>query len=347
MSDNYLLDLSLVRESNEYWFEDIDTSCPYCSGECPGCDGTGSINCGLCGGDGCEECNDQGTEDCPDCEGRGERESDDCEECDSNGNFEILWDTAFMVPYLKSGIDFSEARKIAWDMGWLLFEYDNEKWIAAGSCGYDFTWVRANCILEICGDLPSWYAEELRSGGQVFVSPEQRTAIATAAAAALEYAVKRAQSSRDDMLKIASYGPAVQNIHQHEREIQRASDLVKAQAEQIASGEPVTVKIVYRSEAYREALKGTAMWKLLPYFLRIPSVMSLALPESGRVLSNVAEFDTFWEAFNKAAESAHLAGIKDLVITFEKVMTDSEQTDAQIDQTIRKQALRSTKINPS
>ena len=38
------------------------------------------------------------------------------------------------------GLDFERAKRTAWREGWLLLEDQNgDMWLAAGSCGYDFT----------------------------------------------------------------------------------------------------------------------------------------------------------------------------------------------------------------
>lgn len=156
MSDNNHLDLSAVRESNEYWFEEIDTSNPFDPDpDCDLCSGDGEQDCESCFGIG--EVRPDLTEGdfivCPDCDGTGRIP---CTECDlgdpddiQERDFEILWDTAFAIPYLKSGMEFIEAKRLAWAMGWLLFSYDNEYWIAAGSCGYDFTWNKARVALAL------------------------------------------------------------------------------------------------------------------------------------------------------------------------------------------------------
>lgn len=150
------IDLSIIREQNEYWFEEIDTTCPFC-------DGTGE-----------------------------DKKGDSCEHCDS-GNFEIYWDICFEVPYLKDKLDFDKARKIAFKQGWLLFMYNNDMYIAAGSCGYDFTWVRAKMILDLCGTMPIDYAHDLSNGGDVFVSDKNRKRIIRAQLKVLRAVIRNAR----------------------------------------------------------------------------------------------------------------------------------------------------------
>lgn len=212
MSEDNHLDLDLIKETDEYWYEDIDTTCPHCI------DGKAKQECEKCLGEGDYECPDHkddgvtcidplcedGRVGCEECDGLGEVESDECcESCDGNGNFEILWNTAFLIPYLKSELEFEEARTIAWDRGWLLFRYDNELWIAAGSCGYDFTWVKAACALEICGDLPEYYASGLGGGGYVFIhNHEAKLAVIAAAKTSLGYKIQNAQRDIADFERL-------------------------------------------------------------------------------------------------------------------------------------------------
>lgn len=145
------LNLATIRDNNE--FEDIDTTCPFCNGESE-----------LPNGDYCEHC--------------------------ENGYFAIYWDIAFEVPYLRNGLSLEQAHQTAFKRGWLLFEYDNTYWIAAGSCGYDFTWVRQSIILYLCGDIPSEYAHSLSSGGYVFVPDSRKRSLIKATKTALYREIK-------------------------------------------------------------------------------------------------------------------------------------------------------------
>lgn len=151
-------------QSKEFWFEDYDFTCPVCNGT-------------------------------------GENpftNEDDCRFCAERGGsyFDILWNTLFEVPYLKPGLDFSRAKRIAWRLGWLLIADpdDGSLWLAAGSCGYDFTWPRAKVIIALCGQLPADYADAVSSGGYVFVSAQDARLIATEAIKANETVILRAMS---------------------------------------------------------------------------------------------------------------------------------------------------------
>ncbi len=137
---------------------------------------------------------------CPFCNGLGELENGEyCEECE-NGFFTIYWDMAFNVPYLSK--DFDRARKHAFKHGWLLFEHDNEYWIAAGSCGYDFTWVRQSMILYLCGQIPIDYAESLSGGGYVFVSDSRKRTLIKETKKALYTQIRLTQMSIGDLNRI-------------------------------------------------------------------------------------------------------------------------------------------------
>jgi hypothetical protein len=134
--------------SKEFWFENFDFTCPVCggTGENPFTNGG---NCRFCAE-------------------RGE------------SYFDILWNTLFEVPYLKPGLDFPRAKRITWRLGWLLIADpdDGSLWLAAGSCGYDFTWPRAKVIIALCGQLPADYADDVSSGGYVFVNAHDAQLIA-------------------------------------------------------------------------------------------------------------------------------------------------------------------------
>lgn len=166
------LDFTTIQEK-EYWFENFDLTCPFCHGS-------------------------------------GEREIDvlhttinkPCEHCDETGSFEVYWNTLFEVPYLKNDLDFETAKKIAWRAGWCLVEYDNDLWLAAGSCGYDFTWVRAAVIIELCGTLPIEYANDQTRGGHVFVSDVQKKQIVQATIESLTHVIRNAQFDIAELTKI-------------------------------------------------------------------------------------------------------------------------------------------------
>lgn len=244
MNDNNHLDLAALRESNEFWFEDIDLYNPFSTpdSDCTLCEGDGEMGCENCLGEGQvnnvnfvpESLFSDELEylECPDCKGEGTRPCKVCIDPDDESDeyFDILWDTAFNIPYLVSGLTYDAARRIAWKRGWLLFEYDNEYWIAAGSCGYDFTWVKASLALELCGALPVYYVDSLQKGGNVFVSPEERVKIAVAAAKTAQMMALRWEWTLQDYEKIASYG-AVADIYEHERQLQEADRLIQKQAQ--------------------------------------------------------------------------------------------------------------------
>lgn len=161
------LDLSVLRESDKYWFESVDMTCPFCNGESE-----------LPNGDYCEHC--------------------------ENGYFEIYWDIAFNVPYLSDSRSFEQARKVAFERGWLLFEYNDEYYIAAGSCGYDFTWVRQSIILYLCGEIPADYAHDLSSGGYVFVSDSRKRTLIKATKHALYREIRRIHMDIDYLNRYTS-----------------------------------------------------------------------------------------------------------------------------------------------
>lgn len=152
--------------AKEYWFEEFDFTCP------------------VCGGTGENPFTNDG----------------DCRFCSERGGsyFDILWNTLFEVPYLKPGLDFARAKRIAWRLGWLLIaDPDDESlWLAAGSCGYDFTWQRAKVIIALCGQLPAEYADAVSSGGYVFVSAHDARIIATQVIAANETVILRAMCNQ-------------------------------------------------------------------------------------------------------------------------------------------------------
>lgn len=167
------LNYTLIQDKDELWYESFDTTCPFCGGT-------------------------------------GEREIEvlhttvekPCQHCDESGHFEIYWNTIFEVPYLKDSLSFEDAKKLAWRHGWLLVEYDNEYWLAAGSCGYDFTWVRAACILDLCGTLPIEYANDQSRGGYVFVNETDKKRIAEATIESLNHVIRNAQFDVAEMSKL-------------------------------------------------------------------------------------------------------------------------------------------------
>ncbi len=157
----------------EYWFEEFDFSCPVChgTGESP-----------FDPNETCRFCNDRG-----------------------GPYFDVLWNTLFEVPCLRQGLDFARAKRIAWRQGWLLFSDpdDDSLWLAAGSCGYDFTWPRAKVLIALCGRLPAEYADAVSNGGHVFVSAQEARLIASEAIQANETAILRAmlrQAERRQLL---------------------------------------------------------------------------------------------------------------------------------------------------
>lgn len=147
---------------------------------------------------------------CPQCYGEGEivntetDEREECSFCEGTPYFEVMWNWAFPIPFLKDGLSFEEARKIAWSQHWLLVkDSDDEMWIMAGKCGFDFTWDRAELVLDICGRLPYEHAESLSHGGHVFASDSKRTEIAKAAVEAMEHKLFRIHQDISAMKRIA------------------------------------------------------------------------------------------------------------------------------------------------
>ena len=166
------LDFTAIQE-NENWFDSFDLSCPFCNGS-----GEQMI------------------------EVLHTTINKPCEHCDESGYFQVYWNTLFEVPYLKNGLDFNNAKKTAWRAGWCLVEYNNEMWLAAGSCGYDFTWVRAAVILELCGTLPIEYANDQSRGGHVFVNDMQKKQIAQATIETLNNTIRNANFDIAELTKL-------------------------------------------------------------------------------------------------------------------------------------------------
>jgi hypothetical protein len=90
--------------------------------------------------------------------------------CDcSEGHFEVMWNTGYEVdPHMG----FEAARKMAWKLGFLLIEHEDEHYLLSGGCGYDFTWQLHYCRFKLQGNfLPRETIDDLLStwGGHVFL----------------------------------------------------------------------------------------------------------------------------------------------------------------------------------
>lgn len=176
------LDLRDLIELDTGALEDIDMMCPHCSQALY--DGLTSVNeeeCPECAGAGFVGEGEDGRE-CPLCEGLGSIDAEyECPLCgatdpEDGEYFEIMWNTMFNVPFLE--MSWGEAREAAWQRGGLLFEHEGEYWLAMGSCGYDFTWVVAGILLEICGTIPTDYVTWITDSGHVFARDSERQKIA-------------------------------------------------------------------------------------------------------------------------------------------------------------------------
>lgn len=178
------LDFGEIMERAD-WFEDYDIYCPHCEGEgsfeCPTCRGEGGDPCEECelgeiDGEPCPVCGGFGYIPCKECHGDGEVY---CEHC-VNGMFDILWNTAFSVS-LSGSMGWAEARRFAWDRGFLLIEHGNfaEKYLVAGMAGLDFTWILHYTRWKIQGFLEQEdYRDLLTSGGHVFLSLDEKLELA-------------------------------------------------------------------------------------------------------------------------------------------------------------------------
>ena len=208
------LDFGEIMEQNECWFEDYDLTCPHCRGNPDVEVKTWALECGECGQHWKKECKEHDDDydeepelDCPDC---GEyknvecsiekEETVYCEEC-TEGQFEVMWNTAFSV--VVYGGEFDEKRKEAWDLGWCLIEHSDGHYLLAGSCGYDFSWKLAHARWKLQGwlDLEDINAF-LHSGGHVFLNKAERAELLRYARQRLPTLQEYEQSYHRDLEKI-------------------------------------------------------------------------------------------------------------------------------------------------
>jgi len=205
------LDFGAFQTENPYWYEDVDTICPFCNGSGDvSCRNTKDLliaqeKCALVKEaieehkEACKEknaqdladkcvnqCNPMSNEirDCAICSYWVEDFSveDVCDNCDAEieceecteGYFEIMWNTAFGVDLRYRG-DWKEKKKLAWELGFLLIRLRDEDWLLMGCCGLDYTWGIHYTRWKLQGYLDTEDINScLSSGGYVFVSQEQK-----------------------------------------------------------------------------------------------------------------------------------------------------------------------------
>jgi|GEM_PF-2398372 len=144
-------DFREYMDKNAYWYEDVDTSCPFCEdgmAECETCDGEGEVDCQFCGGDGrAWNPSLKREEECPVCDGAGKvrcEECDDgyvpCEKCNGAGDMEIMWNYGFIIERSMHPSAWDTGREIAAEYGFVFAEIYGMQMILMCSCGYDNTW---------------------------------------------------------------------------------------------------------------------------------------------------------------------------------------------------------------
>ena len=140
------------------WFEDYDLSCPFC-------EGTGERTVYRRG---CVESFEE-------FEGVAEEEGVSCEECGGQGEFEVLWNTAFEVDCSWCRVSDSETQQFAWEHGFCLVDHGGTPYLLMGMCGLDCTWKIHYVRWKLQGFLSSEDVEGcMGSGGYVFLSRSQR-----------------------------------------------------------------------------------------------------------------------------------------------------------------------------
>jgi len=182
------LDFGAIIDKNEAWYEDYDLTCPYCHGEgeydCDTCGGEGSVECPECAGFGivadreCQECEGIGDTLCEDCDDEGKIY---CEQC-SDGQFEVMWNTAYEVKVWDDYLDvdrdspeWQEAYKLAWDNGFCLIEHGTKQYLLMGMCGQDCTWLIHYTRWKLQGFLDLEDCQQcIGSGGYVFLRDQEK-----------------------------------------------------------------------------------------------------------------------------------------------------------------------------
>lgn len=170
------LNFGEIMDSNPEWFEDYDLTCPIC-------EGSGEIvkyevRCEN------EDCKFQEEYDdecdvpdvCPECGSdeylETETTEQSCEDC-TEGQFEIMWNTAFEVYVPHKG--YESSRRTAWEHGFCLIAHDNTHYLLMGSCGADMTWRIHYCRWKIQGYLESGDVTEcLGSGAHLMLPSDKR-----------------------------------------------------------------------------------------------------------------------------------------------------------------------------